>query len=62
MSKPVLNEQQNRTLALLAEIYPAASMEEKKYVLGRMEGYEQARAENMAAQKKTEENENRNPQ
>ena len=62
MNKPVLDEQQSRTLALLGAIYPAASMEEKKYVLGRIEGYAQARAEIMEAQKKTEENENRNPQ
>ena len=58
MNRPELNEQQNRTLELLAEIHPIASREEKYYYLGRMEGYAAAKAEVNRA--KTEE-ENRDP-
>lgn len=54
MNKPVFNEQQNRTLELMAEILPEASAEEKMYLLGRMEGYAQARYE---AERKKEETE-----
>lgn len=54
MNKPVFNEQQNRTLELMAEILPEASAEEKMYLLGRMEGYAQARSE---AERKKEETE-----
>lgn len=55
MNRPVLNEQQTRILGMLAGIMPDASMEEKKYILGRMEGYAQARAEIAAARKQKEE-------
>lgn len=59
MNRPELNEQQNRTLELLAEIHPIASREEKYYYLGRMEGYAAAKAE---ANRKKKEEENRDPQ
>lgn len=58
MNRPELNEQQNRTLELLAEIHPIASREEKYYYLGRMEGYAAAKAE---ANRKKKEEENRDP-
>lgn len=62
MNKPVLNEQQNRTLALLGNIYPEASTEEKNIILARMEGYRQAKSEfDLALEKMRKENENRNP-
>lgn len=51
MYRPALNEQQIRTLALLGGIFPEASMEEKKYVLWRMEGYAQGRTEGYAQAK-----------
>lgn len=59
MNKPVFSEQQNRTLELLAEIMPGASAEEKKYILGRLEGYAEGRSE---AARKDEEEESRDPQ
>ena len=58
MNRPELNEQQNRTLELLAEIHPIASREEKYYYLGRMEGYAAAKAE---ANRQKKEEENRDP-
>ena len=56
MNRPELNEQQNRTLELLAEIHPIASREEKYYYLGRMDGYAAAKAEVNRAKKEEEEN------
>lgn len=59
MNRPVLTEQQNRTLAKLGEILPGASKEEKSYYLGRMEGYMAAKEE--AARREAEEKETRDP-
>lgn len=58
MEKHVLNEQQSRTLEKLGEVLPEVSLAEKMYMLGRCEGYNDARA---IAEAKNKEEENRDP-
>ena len=58
MEKQVLNEQQNRTLEKLGEVLPGVSLADKMYMLGRCEGYNDAR---VIAEAKKKEEENRDP-
>lgn len=60
MNKPVLNEQQNRTMEKLCEAMSEMDLANKKYILGYFEGYNAARTAG-AAERKTEEKENRDP-
>lgn len=54
-----LTEQQTRTLEKLREVMPEMNLAEKMYLLGRYEGYNDARAIEEAKKK---EKENRDPQ
>lgn len=56
MNKPVLNEQQNRTMEKLSEALSEMDLANKKYFLGYFEGYNAARAVEAAAKKQEEEN------
>ena len=60
MNKPVLNEQQNRTMEKLSEALGEMDLANKKYFLGYFEGYNAGRTAG-AAERKTEEKENRDP-